>query len=116
MMVDPMIIGIGSAILAAVVTFMMPVSMHRVNQTLISVIIAILVFVAAFAIFDIPEAMLIGVVATAAAIIYRDVLRWIKTALWHNVFRYTHRYYWYNRVGRAIIGPGGRGRRRRNNP
>ena len=110
-MLEPFVIGAGAAILAAALTFLIPVSSHRVNQSLIAAIIAVLVFTAAFALFDIPLALGVAVVASAAAILYRDVLRWIKTALWHNIFRYTHRYYWYNRVGRAIIGPGRRRRR-----
>ena len=111
---DPIfLIGVGSALLAFVMTFFIPVSVHRVNQHLISGIIAVLVFVAAFSIFDLPLALLVAIGGTAVAIIYRDVLRWIKGALWHNVFRYTHRYYWYNRVGRAIIGGGQRRSRRR---
>ena len=112
MMVDPMIIGIGSALLALVLTFMIPVSPHRVNQTLISIIIAILVFVAALALFDMPLAFLVGLGGTVVAVVYRDIMRWAKEFLWHNVYRYTHRYYWYNRVGRAIIG--GSRRRSRN--
>lgn len=48
MTIDPFLLGMGSAILAVVLTFLMPVSQHRVNQTLISVVIAILVFVAGF--------------------------------------------------------------------
>ncbi len=113
MMVDPMILGIGSAILALVITFLIPVSPHRVNQTLISIIIAILVFVAAFALFDMPLAFLVGILGTAVALIYRDLGRWAKEFMWHNVYRYTHRYYWYNRVGRAVLGGEGRGRGRK---
>ncbi len=109
-----LLVGIGSAILAAVLTFMMPVSAHRVNQMLITVLIVVLVFAAAFSIWDMPLALEVAIGASAAAIIYRDILRWIKTALWHNVFRYTHRYYWYNRIGRAILGGGKRQRRRGN--
>ena len=110
-MIDPFILGIGSALLAIVLTFAIPVSPHRVNQSLISIVIGILVFVAAFAIFDMPLALGVAIAGTAVAVIYRDVMRWIKEFLWHNVFRYTHRYYWYNRVGRAIIGTGRRRRR-----
>ncbi len=112
MMVDPFILGIGSALLALVLTLFIPVSHHKVNQTLISVVIAILVFVAAFAIFDMPLALGVGIVATAVALLYRDIMRWVKEFLWHNVNRYTHRYYWYNKIGRAVAGDG-RGRRRR---
>jgi chromate transport protein ChrA len=110
MMVDPFILGIGSTALALILTLFIPVSPHRVNQTLISLVIAVLVFVAAFAIFDMPLALVIGIAGTLVAVIYRDIMRWIKEFLWHNVFRYTHRYYWYNRIGRAILGGG----RRRN--
>ncbi len=106
-------LGVGSAALALVMTFMMPVSHHRVNQGLISILIAILFFVAAFCLLEIPEAILAGIVATGLALLYRDIVRWIKEFMWHNVYRYTHRYYWYNRVGRAVLGGGARGRRRR---
>ncbi len=112
MMVDPLILGIGSTVLALVLTLFIPVSPHRVNQTLISLLIAVLVFVAAFAIFDIPLALVAGIAGTLVAVIYRDIMRWVKEFMWHSVFRYTHRYYWYNRIGRAILGGG---RRRRNN-
>ncbi len=105
------LVGGGAAVLALILTLFIPVSHHRVNQTLISVLIAVLVFVAAFCIFDFPLALVVAIAGTAVALIYRDVLRWTKEFLWHNVFRYTHRYYWYNRVGRAILG-GGRRRSR----
>jgi hypothetical protein len=111
MFVDPLVLGIGSAILALVLTFFIPVSPHRVNQTLITIIIVVLVFVAALAIFDMPLAFGVGIAGSAVAIIYRDILRWVKEFMWHNVYRYTHRYYWYNRVGRAILGGGTRRRR-----
>ncbi|MGB8647478.1 MAG: hypothetical protein WCF84_19755 [Anaerolineae bacterium] len=107
------LIGAGSAVLALVMTFMMPVSQHRVNQHLITILIAIFFFVAAFCIFDPPLSILAGIVATGIALLYRDIVRWVKEFMWHNVTRYTHRYYWYNKVGRAVMGGDGRGRRRR---
>ncbi len=107
------LMGIGSAVLAVAMTFLMPVSHHRVNQNFISIIIAVLIFVAAFCLLDAPQAILAGIVGTAIALIYRDIARWVKEFLWHNVYRYTHRYYWYNRIGRAIVGDGRRKRRRR---
>ncbi len=107
-----LVIGIGSAVMMAAMTFLMPVSHHRVNQNFISVMIAVLAFVAAFCLWDPPQAILAGVIATAVALLYRDIVRWVKEFMWHNVYRYTHRYYWYNRVGRAVLGGEGRGRRR----
>ncbi len=112
MMIDPLILGIGSALLALVLTLFIPVSHHRVNQKLIAAVIAILIFFAAFAIFDMPLALGVGIVATAAALVYRGILGWVKEFLWHSVFRYTRREYWYNRAGRAVLGGGARRRRR----
>lgn len=106
MAIDPLILGIGSAIMALALTFGMPVSAHRVNQTLVSIIIAALVLVAAFSIFEFPISLALAIGGIAAAIVYRDVMRWVRELMWHNVYRYTHRYYWYNRVGRAILGGG----------
>ncbi len=111
---DWYILGTASAVIALVLTLFMPVSHHRVNQNLISVLIAVFVFFAAFAIFDFPLALGVAIGGTAVALLYRDILRWAKEFLWHNVYRYTHRYYWYNRVGRAILGGVGRRRRSRN--
>ncbi len=108
-----LVIGIGSAVMLALMTFMMPVSHHRVNQNLISILIAILAFVAAFCLWDPPQAIIAGVVATAVALLYRDIVRWAKEFMWHNVYRYTHRYYWYNRAGRVLLGGPERRKRRR---
>ena len=108
------VIGVGSAVLAIAMTFLMPVSHHRVNQNFIAIIIVVLIFVAAFCLLDAPQAIIAGIGATAVALIYRDILRWVKEFMWHNIYRYTHRYYWYNRIGRAVLGGETRGRRRRN--
>ncbi len=108
-----LVIGIGSAVMLALMTFMMPVSHHRVNQNLISILIAILAFVAAFCLWDPPQAIIAAIIAIVVALLYRDIVRWVKEFMWHNVYRYTHRYYWYNRVGRAVLGDGRRGRRSR---
>lgn len=111
-MVDPLIIGIGSAILAAVLTLFIPVNVRRVNQNLIAIVIAVLVFTAAFALFDLAMALGVGIAGTAVALTYRGLVRWVKAVLWRNFIRYTTRDYWYTRVGRTVVG-GGRRRRRR---
>ncbi len=108
MVIDPLILGIGSAIIALALTLGMPVSAHRVNQAFVSSIIAALVLVAAFSIFEFPISLAVAMFGIAVAIVYRDVMRWVREFMWHNVYRYTHRYYWYNRVGRAILGGGRR--------
>src|SRR6476659_9269429 len=99
MTIDPTIIGIGAAILAAVLAVYMPVSKRRVNQTIIGVVIAILIFVAAFAFLEIPIALVVGVIVTIAVIAVRYVLGGLRTTIYHNFTRYTRRDYWQRKVG-----------------
>jgi hypothetical protein len=113
MTIDPFVIGVGSAIIAAVLAVFMPVSQHRVNQNLVSILIAIFVFVAAFAFFEIPLALGVGLVVSVGVIAGRGLLRNVRHLLYHNVTRYTRRQYWNQRVGRAILGSGRRTRRRK---
>jgi hypothetical protein len=108
--VNSLIVGLGSAALALVLAVFVPVSRHQVNQTLIGAVIAVLVFAAAFSLFDLPLAALVAVAGTAAALLLRALARWMRETLYHHVLRYTRRDYWYRRVGRAVLGSG---RRRR---
>ena len=100
---DSTLLGIGALALAVVMTFLMPVSVRRVNQTLIAVIIAVLCFVGAYALFDASSALLIGIGLSLAAIIYRALSRFIHRAIW-SVTKYGRRDYWYRRVGQAALG------------
>ncbi len=110
MLIDPRLIGIGAAILAAVLAIFMPVSKHRVNQTLVAVIIGILIFASAFILFDPQLAILVAVVATVVVVGGRFILGTIRTTIYHNFTRYTRRDYWQRKVGQTIIG-GSRRRR-----
>lgn len=103
MTLDRMLLGAGAGVLALVVTFMMPVSVRRVNQAFISLLIAVLFFTAAFALLESPLSWIVAVGATLAAIIYRDVIRFVKHVYW-NVTKYSRRDFWYRRVGQAILG------------
>lgn len=107
MTIEPMWLGIGSAVLAAVLTFFMPVQVHRLNQTFIAIIIVVLVFIAAFSLFDFPLSLVVAIGASVAAIIFRDVLRFVRHAV-YGVTKYTRRDYWYRRVGQTLIGRRGR--------
>ena len=107
MTIEPMWLGIGSAVLAAVLTFFMPVQVHRLNQTFIAIIIVVLVFIAAFSLFDLPLSLVVAIGASVAAIIFRDVLRFVRHAV-YGVTKYTRRDYWYRRVGQTLIGRRGR--------
>lgn len=109
---DPrfMLIGIGAAILAAILAIFMPVSRHRVNQTFIAVIIAILIFVGAFSLFDLQLALPIAVIVTAIVVLGRFVLGGLRSTIYHNFTRYTRRDYWQRKVGQTIMG-GSRRRR-----
>lgn len=111
MMLDPKLIGIGAAILAAVLVFYMPVSKRRVNQTIVNLVIAILIVVAALAFLQIELALPIGIGIAVVVILARFVIGGLRSAIYTNFTRYTRRDYWNRRVGQAMTG--GRRRRRR---
>ena len=111
MTIEPFWIGIGAAVLAGVLTFMMPVEVRRVNQTVVIAIIVVLIFVAAFSLFDFNAAIIVGVVVSVLAVIYRDVMRFLRRTV-YGFTKYTRRDYWYRRIGQGLVGSGRRGRRR----
>ncbi len=109
MPVERIIIGVVAAVLGLVVTFGLPVSPRRVNQTLPGLLAVLFFFVAAFALLAWPLWLVAGAVASVAALLYRDVARFVRHVRW-DVTKYSRRDYWYRRVGRAVLG-GGRVRR-----
>lgn len=111
MTIDPRLIGGGAALLAAVLTVYMPVSKRRVNQTVIAVVLAILIFIAAFAFLDPPYALIAGAAITLVVLGARFLMGTFRTVLYHNITRYTRRDFWQRKVGQAVLG-GGRRRRR----
>ena len=111
MTIDPTLIGIGAAILAAILTIYMPVSKRRVNQTVVSLVIAILIFVAVFAFFEIELAVLVGIGVSVVVIAGRFILGGLRSAIYTNFTRYLRRDYWQRRVGQGVIGSGRRRRR-----
>lgn len=113
MTLDRNLVGIGAAILAAVLIVYMPVSAHRVNQTVVSVVIAALIFVAAFSFWEPPQAIVVAIGVTLVVLVARAFMRFLRAFLWRNLFRYTRRDFWQRRIGQALIGSR---RRRRRNP
>ena len=111
MPVERLILGIGAGVLGIMVTFGLPVSSRRVNQTLPIILIVVFFTVAALSLLDWPIWLIAAAVACGIAIIYRDILRFIKHVYW-DVTKYSRRDYWYRRVGETVLG-GGRSRRRR---
>ncbi len=111
MTIDRTIIGVGAALLAVAVTFVMPVQARRANQGLIAIIIVVLCFAASLSLLDAPLSWIVGIGASLAAIIYRDVMRFVKHVV-YDVTKYRRRDYWYRRVGETILGGGRRSRRR----
>lgn len=111
MTLDPTLVGIGAAILAGVIAVMMPVSKHRVNQTLVSVILVVLIFVAALAFLEIPLAVPVAIGVSAVVVAARFILGGLRTAIYHNFTRYLRRDYWQRKVGQSIIGSDRRRRR-----
>ncbi len=111
MQLDSRLIGFGAGVLAAVLIVFMPVNKRRVNQMVVSVVIAILIFVAALAFLEaqlaLPLALAISVVVIAA----RFIIGFAQSAIYRNITRYTRRDYWQRRLGQALIGSGRRRRR-----
>src|SRR5262245_35191087 len=112
MVLDRLVIGIGAAIFAVAITFLMPVQVRRVNQGLVTMMIVVLCFAAALLLLDAPLSLIVAVVASLAAIIYRDIVRFIRHAI-YDVTKYRRRDFWYRRVGETVLGGGRRRRSRR---
>lgn len=111
MTIDRNLIGIGAAILAALLIVYMPVSAHRVNQTVVSLVIVVLIFVAAFSLFEPELATVVAIGVSIVVVALRTLMRWVRSFLWRNLFRYTRRDFWQRRIGQVLIGS--RRRRRR---
>ena len=111
MTIDPTLIGIGAAILAAILTIYMPVSKRRVNQTIIALVIVILIFVAALAFLEIPIAIPVAIGVSVVVIGGRLIMGSLRSVIYHNFTRYLRRDYWQRRVGQAIVGSARRRRR-----
>jgi len=112
MTIDPTLIGIGAAILVVILIVYMPVSKRKVNQTIISLVIAVLIFVAAFAFLEIELAIPVGIAVSVVVIAARYILGGIRSAIYTNFTRYLRRDYWQRRIGQGIVGSGRRRRRR----
>jgi len=107
MKTDDLFLGLGMAALGLVMTFAMPVAARRVNQGLISAIIIIAFIIAALALFPLPTALFVMAGAIIFALLYRDVVRFIKHTV-YGVTKYSRRDWWYRRIGQMMMG----GRRR----
>jgi uncharacterized membrane protein YedE/YeeE len=115
------LVGIICLLAAFAITFFWPLGPSRRNH-LASEIVILVLFVATggfiFASGWLPDgvswlgAMGIGFVVGLVAVILRDVRRFIQHFR-YETYKYTHPYYWYGRVGRAMFGGSARRRRRR---
>lgn len=109
---DRIVIGVIAAILGLLVTFGLPVSPRRVNQTLPAIMMVVLFFGAAYALLEWPSWVIAGSIATIVGIIYRDIARFVKH-IYYDVTKYSRRDFWYRSVGEAVLGSRSRGRLRR---
>ena len=109
---ERILIGGIAALLGLLVTFGLPVSPRRVNQTLPIIMMAALFFGAAYAFLEWPVWAIAGFVAVAVGIIYRDIVRFVKHIYW-DVTKYSRRDFWYRRIGEAVLGSNSRRRSRR---
>ena len=112
MTLDKFTIGIGAAILATAITFLLPVSARRVNQAFVAILIVALILAASLSLFDAPLSFGVALAASLLAILYRDIVRFVKHVV-YDVTKYRRRDYWYRRVGQSVLGSRPRPRRRR---
>ena len=113
------VIGILCLLVGLGITFFWPLGPSRRNH-LASEIVILVLFVAAggflWAGGLIPESvsweasMVVGGIVGIVAVVFRDVRRFIQHFR-YQTYKWTHPYYWYGHVGRAMMG-GGRRRRR----
>lgn len=111
MTIDPTLVGIGAGILAAVLIVYMPVSKRKVNQTIINLVIAVLIFVAAFAFLAIELAIPVALGVSVLVILARALMGGLRSWIYRNFTRYLRRDYWQRRVGQGLIGSSRRRRR-----
>ncbi len=115
------LVGVVCLLAAFGIALFWPLGQARRNHVLSEIVIVVL-FVAAggfiYAAGWLPEsiswpmAMAIGLGVGLVAVIIRDVRRFINHFR-YETYRWTHPYYWYGRVGRAVMGGGTVRRRRR---
>lgn len=108
---DSRLVGIGAGILAVVLMLYLPVSKRRVNQVVVNLVIAVLIFVAVFAFFEIQLAFPIATGLVIVVILARFVVGSLRSAIYTNFTRYLRRDYWQRKVGQGIIGSSRRRRR-----
>ncbi len=112
MTLDPKLVGVGAAILAALLIVFMPVNRRRVNQTLVALLSAFLIFVAAFSLLEAELALPVAVGVAVAVIAARFILGGLQSFIYRNFTRYTRRDFWQRRIGQSILGSSRRRRRR----
>lgn len=106
------LVGLACLLAAIGLTLFWPLGQARRGHLLSEIIILVL-FVAAggflWAGQLIPESlsweasMGIGGIVGIVAIVFRDVRRWVRH-FQYEAYKWTHPYYWYGRVGRAMVG------------
>ena len=105
-----LLIGVGAGLLGLIITFGVPVNRRRINQAVPTLLIIVMFFTSSLSVLVFPEWLIAGITASVLALIYRDIVRFIKHVYW-DVTKYSRRDYWYRRVGEAILGKKRSGKR-----
>lgn len=114
------VIGIMCLLAALAITFLWPLGPARRNHVISEIVIFVLFVASASCLWAgtwIPEsiswlgALAIGAGLGVLAVVFRDVRRFVRYFR-GQIYKYRHPYYWYGRVGRAVMGGSERRRRR----
>jgi hypothetical protein len=108
--IPPLVLGLGGLVLGLLLTAVFPIQRGRLRNQLWDLVTLILFVVAAWGlnIWDPLSNIIVGVIAGFVSVVVRDFRLWL-VRFRDQVYRRSHRYYWY---GRARNWYGGRRRRR----
>ena len=99
MLIPVGLLGWGCVLLGFLLTFVFPIQRGRLGNQVWDLITLALFVTGAYLInyYDLLSNLVIGVIAGFIAILIRDFRLW-KVRFRDQVYRRTHRYYWYGRM------------------
>jgi hypothetical protein len=99
MTIPPLLLGLGCTIFGLLLTFVFPIQRGRLGNQLWDLITLALYVAGAYFInyYDLLSNLIIGAIVGFIAILIRDFRLW-TVRFRDQVYRRSHRYYWYGRM------------------